>query len=122
MSDMDIGGLSSYYNTSASQTSGDKLSSQIAGKDFSTASADELMDACKKFEGYFIEQVYKAMEKTIPKNEAMKSSSGTSYEEMFKDTLIQEYANLTTESNGGTGLGLAQTLYEQMKRNYGIEE
>ena len=30
---------------------------------------------------------------------------------MFKDTLTQEYANLSAESNGGEGLGIAQMLY-----------
>ena len=29
----------------------------------------ELMDACKQFEAYFIEQMYKGMMKTIPTNE-----------------------------------------------------
>ena len=47
--------------------------------------------------------------------------SSTSYLNMFKDTLTQEYAKLSSESNGGEGLGLAQMLYEQMKRNYGLE-
>ena len=50
--------------------------------------------------------------------ESDESSSSTSYVNMFKDTLIQEYASLSSESNGGEGLGIAQLLYEQMKRNY----
>lgn len=121
MSDFELGNLGSNYNNYAQKaTSGDKLSNKLSS-DMSKASTEELMQACKEFESYFIEQVYKSMEKTIPKTDD-KSSSGTSYVEMFKDTLIQEYASMTTESNGGQGLGLAQQLFEQMKRNYGIEE
>ena len=37
---------------------------------------------------------------------------------MFGDTLTQEYEKSATEQ--GDGLGLAQMLYEQMKRNYGL--
>ena len=35
----------------------------------------------------------------------------------FKDFAVQELCDKVTE---GQGLGLANTLYEQMKRNYGI--
>ena len=39
----------------------------------------------------------------------------------FGDTFVQEIASEIVESNEGNGLGIAQTLYEQMKRNYGLE-
>ena len=118
MSDM-LNGISSYYNTYATEnTSANKLSDTLKS-DFSVVSEDELMEACKEFEAYFIEQVFDAMQKTIPKSEDEESSS-TSYLDMFQDTLTQEYASMASESNGGNGLGLAQTLYEQMKRNYGL--
>ena len=35
----------------------------------------------------------------------------------FKDFAVQELCGQVTD---GDGLGLANTLYEQMKRNYGI--
>ena len=44
------------------------------------------------------------------------------YMDYFGDTLYQELAEDVTESNNGEGIGIAKTLYEQMKRNYGIEE
>lgn len=40
----------------------------------------------------------------------------------FGDEIVQQVADEMTESNGGKGLGLAQQLYEQMKRNYGVSE
>lgn len=36
----------------------------------------------------------------------------------YKDKMIQGMAEQTTEQSG---LGLAQMLYEQMKRNYGLD-
>ena len=41
------------------------------------------------------------------------------YMEMFNDNLIKEYAASATSQN--EGLGIAKMLYEQMKRNYGVD-
>lgn len=78
----------------------------------------ELMEACKEFEAYFIEQLYKGMEKTIMKAEDDESGTAGQYKELFGDMRVQEYAKAATEQ--GTGIGLARQLYEQMKRNYGL--
>ena len=37
--------------------------------------------------------------------------------DFFKDSAIQSLANTSTETQG---LGLAQMMYEQMKRNYNL--
>ena len=70
---------------------------------------EELMEVCKSFESYMIEQVMKGMEKTIPGDD-----EENAYLEMFGDMLYQEYAKSATENQE---LGLAQMLYESMKRN-----
>lgn len=88
-----------------------------ASKDYHSATDAELMAACKEFETYFVEQLFKSMRATIHKADDSESS-GSSYTDMFEDTLYQEYAKNATESGQ---LGLAQTLYEQMKRTYDIE-
>ena len=109
-------GVSSYYDTyTKNNVSADKMKDKLSS-DYSSATDDEMMEVCKEFEAYFTEQVFKAMEKMVPESD--ESSSSTSYVNMFKDTLIHEYASLSSESNGGEGLGIAQLLYEQMKRNY----
>ena len=46
------------------------------------------------------------------------SSTDNNLVSYFKDETIQKLAETSTETQG---LGLAQTLYEQMKRNYGID-
>lgn len=115
---MDISNISSVYNdiyASASEQSASKLEGQL-NKDYSKVNEDELMDACKQFEAYFLEQMFKEMMKTIPESE--ESGSNSNLVDYFKDEMIQEIAADSTEHNS---LGLAQTLYEQMKRNYGLE-
>ncbi len=77
-------------------------------------SDDELMDVCKQFEAYFIEQVFKEMEKTVPKSD-MGYNSNDQLVNFFKDDVRQKLASKAGEQQG---LGLAQMLYEQMKRNY----
>ena len=118
---MDISGLTSTYNdiyASASNQSASKLEGQL-GKDYSKVKDDELMDACKQFEAYFIEQMYKAMLKTVPENEGT-SNYASSLMDYYKDQMVQGIAEETTNQSEG-GLGLAQMLYEQMARNYGID-
>lgn len=118
-----IGGgtdLLAYYNdmyTKASSTSAQNLQDSLENKDYSTASSDELLEVCKDFEAYMVEQVMKQMQKMIPKSE----EKSNSYLEYFGDTMVQEMASIACESNGGEELGIAQMLYEQMKRNYGME-
>ncbi len=105
------------YASAANQTA-NRLKSQLEGADLSKATDDELMDACKQFEAYFVEQMYKGMMKTIPQSEEMSNYTSTMMD-FYKDQMIQSVAETTTEQNS---LGLAQMLYEQMKRNYGIED
>lgn len=116
---MDISGLSNVYteylNQQTDNVSAKKMQDTVS-KDYSQASDEELLDVCKQFEAYFMEQVFKQMEKTIIKDE---SSSGTSTAlvDYFKDSALQELTKTSTETQG---LGIAQMLYEQMKRNYGL--
>ncbi len=111
---------SSYYSdyyTQASNASSDALENTL-GKVSEQATEEELMKACKDFETYFIEQMYKGMEKTIMKAEDEESSTASQYLDYFSDMQTQEYAKATAEQ--GNGIGLAQQLFEQMKRNYGL--
>ncbi len=117
---MDIGNLwntssiNSMTSMAASNASASKLEEQLQ-TDYSSATDEELMDACKQFEAYFLEQMLKEMEKTVPSysTEGM-SSSSTSLMDYYKEQMIQQLAEDSTEQNS---LGLAQMLYEQMKRN-----
>lgn len=101
---------SSLYNTimnsSATSTKTEELQNTLSS-DLTTSSDEELLEACKSFEEYFVEQVLKEMKKTV------ETSDENEYTEYFGDMLYEEYAKLMSEN--GT-FGLAQTLYESMKR------
>jgi flagellar protein FlgJ len=90
----------------------DKTSSleKSLSNNLDNASDNNLMDVCKNFESYLVEQVFKQMESTIPKNE----EEDNEYVDYFKDMMFQEYASDATNSQG---FGIAQMLYESMKRD-----
>ena len=114
---MDISSISSMYNdiySSASTQSTSKLEGQL-DKDYTEATDDELMDVCKQFEAYFVEQVMKEVEKTIPKTE--EDSTMSMYTDFFKEQVMQTMAEEICDKQS---LGLAQQMYEQMKRNYSL--
>lgn len=114
---MDIGNISSYFDNQLTEEAKSKTASSIsnlANSDLSDASDEELMDVCKEFEAYFLEQVFKEMKNTVPKSE-YSSNATSSMMDYMEDGLLQEYAAESVETNS---LGLAQVLYEQMKRNY----
>ena len=118
---IDMSDISSMYSdmyTTAANQSANKLKDKLENADFSGASDDELLAACKQFEAYFVEQLYKGMLKTIPQSENT-SNYTSSMMDFYKDQMVQSVAEMTTEQSN---LGLAQMLYEQLKRNYGITE
>lgn len=96
------------YASVINQSKTNGLTNNLKNIDSSAATDDEMMDACKEFEAYMIEQVYKQMEKTIMKDDDEENQ----YEEYFGDMRIQEFAK--SASDQGT-FGLAQQLYDAMK-------
>ena len=108
---MDIGSLYSDYLKSTS-TSASNLERSLAGKGKSK-SDDELLEACKQFETYYYEQVFKGMEKAmVPKDD---SEAGSTLVDYYKEQLISQYSSQVVEQSGSGSL--ANKLYEQMKRN-----
>lgn len=117
--EIDRSGLNSMYADYIKEPAKNQTASKIGESvnvDYSNASDKELMDACKEFEAYFVEQMFKEMQKTIPKSETTDSSTA-SLVDYFKDNMTQQIAADSTETQS---LGLAQMLYEQMKRNYDV--
>ena len=133
-----ITGLSSTNYSDVYDSKAGSLTNKLTGTDYSKASDDELMSVCKDFESYFVEQMLKSMEKMAKIDSdddsstslfnSMASIGGESDSAMstlgsyFGDEMIKNYAELFTESDNGKGLGIAQTLYQQMKRNYTVDE
>jgi flagellar protein FlgJ len=115
---MDISSLSNYYSSLSNQASASANSiSNLSDEDMQNKTDDELMEVCKEFESYLLEQVFKEMEKTATVFGDDEDSSSSQMVDYFKETTIAELASESTDQNS---LGLAQTLYDQMKRNYNI--
>ncbi|MEE3393066.1 MAG: rod-binding protein [Lachnospiraceae bacterium] len=111
-------GMSDSLSSASSAVSGaqaDALSSKIRSLDRDTDD-QELYDACKSFESYFVQKVLENERKALlPDDEIMQGE----YMSVFGDKLTEEYSKILTDNNGG--IGLARQLYESMKRNMGEE-
>ncbi len=121
MSEFDISTLTDYSSTLLSNTQSTAVNNAVSSKvgSVSKDSTDaELLDACKQFEAYLWEQVYKNVDKTT---NVFGSQSDGSYAgnmvNAFSDTLIQEVSKMSVSEGDNS---LAMKLYEQLKRNYGI--
>lgn len=132
-----ITGLSNTNYSDVYDSKASSLTNKLTGTDYSNASDDELMSVCKDFESYFLEQVLKSMEKMAKVDSddedsnlftSMAGIGGTEDTSLntlgsyFGDEMVSSYAKLMTDSNQGDGLGIAQKLYEQMKRNYSASD
>ena len=118
---MDFGGVGSVYAdymaNQVSSTKADTIKDKIENS-AGAANEEELLDACKQFESYFLEQVFKEMlETTKVFSDDDENGYASKMVDYFKDYAVQ---NLCEQATAGDGLGLANMLYEQMKRNYGI--
>ncbi len=120
---MDLTGAGLYtdYMTDAERVATEKLQSRLE----STAKAenaddDALLDACKQFEAYLWEQVYKEMEKTtklFDDDEEKENSYAANMTDFFKDAMVQQISEQTASQGSNS---LARMLYEQAKRNYNL--
>ena len=109
--------LSTNYLNIAQQSAGSQAASRLESlgkKDFSGADDKELMDACKEFESYFLEMVMKEVTKGLDFTGGASGSGNGTLLEYYKDKTISSLAKESTEQSS---LGLAQQMYEQMKRS-----
>lgn len=102
-------GADSLYSATANLVNDKVRAENLQTKLKNNASDEELMEVCKSFEAYMLEQVMKSMEKMIPKDD-----DKNPYLEQFGDILYEEYAQDATENEG---IGIARMLYDAMKRN-----
>ena len=78
------------------------------------------MEACKGFEAYFLEQMFKEMQKSVDALKPEKGDNSTNtLVDFFKDQTLQEVCSTSVDTQSN---GFAQMLYENLKRNYDIPE
>ncbi|MCH5267129.1 MAG: rod-binding protein [Lachnospiraceae bacterium] len=105
----DVSSIYDTYSQSMQSTSGASAQSALSAVNENTTD-EELMDACKGFESYFVQKIIEKARKMVESDEEDKDE----YLEMFGDTLNQAYADKIVE---GGGIGIAQQLYDSMKRD-----
>lgn len=109
---MDINGLSNYSGYMNRINEASKVSDKLGA--INDASDEELMDACKDFESYFMGKIFTTM---LESTKAFTGEKDDGYAskmvDYFKDTAIQA---ITEKSAEAGGIGLAKQLYEQMKK------
>ncbi len=117
---MDLTGLSNYtdYMTDANRVAAENLQSRLEKTDQTKGQDDDaLFDACKQFEAYLWEQVYKEMTKSVKLFGDDEDGYASNMVDYFKDSVIQEISEQTASQGSNS---LAQLLYEQAKRNYNL--
>ncbi len=123
----DLTNLSAYtnYMTDANRVATETLQKNLqnvqnarsANGTDKTKEDDALFDACKQFEAYLWEQVYKEMQKTVDIFSDDEDGYASQMVDYFKDSVIQQISAQTATQGSNS---LAQMLYEQAKINYNI--
>lgn len=108
----------SFLNTITDQQSAREKVEQIKFEDIlqktQGANAEEsdqaLEEACGEFEAYFLNKVFSEMRKSIPDGGLFEEDKG---KEIYEDMLYDSY---TKEIAKGTGAGIKDMLYRQLKK------
>ncbi len=80
------------------------------------AKADQLHKIAKDFEAVFLYQMMKQMRGSIEKEEMFHGGAG---EDIFTEMLDEEFSKRMA---GRGSIGIADMLFEQLSRQYGLEE
>ena len=99
------------YATEANDAVSQKMTSQIQDAE----TDEEMLDACKQFESYLVQQMFKSMEESAKVFSDDDEDNSNDYVNMFQDNYLSAIADQMV--NSGQGLGIADKLYESMVNN-----
>ena len=118
---MDLTSLGTGYASEIAESAlTNAKNSGLTNRDLSNANDEELVDACKQFEEYFVEQIFKTAWKSttaLTENEKDTSAYMNTMKDYYQDQYSREIATKATETGQ---IGLARELFEQMKRSQGV--
>lgn len=97
------------YSSYISQSQTNTLTNQIKNSSSAEATDEEMLSACKEFEAYMVEQFFKQAQEMIKSEDDEEDG----YAEYARDLQAQQYAKAVSDQGK---LGLAQQLYESMKK------
>lgn len=75
-----------------------------------------LRRSCREFEAIYINEMYKAMRKTIPESGLFEKDMAS---ELYKEMLDMELAKQTAS---GKGMGVGEAMYEQLKEQLSAKD
>ena len=113
-------GMASMLNTGTANMNNlnaNKVQNSLKGVSSSTKE-DELLQVCKDFQSYFIEEVIKEIKNNMTEEEDGTDSSVATLTDYHMDGVIELISDQVLDQSGNS---FTQQLYEQMKRNYGLE-
>ena len=118
---MDVTGIPDYiktqYNNTTATNAANGATKSIGGIS-ETSSREEIEEAVKSFEGYFVEQMIKEMKKSVDNINDDEDSSTSMYTDYFMDGTISKLASDLVDQLGGN---ITDDFVDQIMRNYGID-
>lgn len=115
-----VDGISSLIDTgknAAAANNAASLQNSLQGIS-SDSTEEELLQACKDFESYFVEEILKEVKENLTDDDEEEDSSISTLTDFHMDSVIELMADELVDE---VGMNFTQQLYEQMKRNYNIE-
>ncbi len=84
-----------------------------------TFNQKKMTESSQEFEAIFFQQMLDEMDKTINREDSLFGNSEG--EKVFREMMNKEIAMSVATAPGGSGLGLAETIYRQMSINQEAE-
>ncbi len=103
--------LSQFISSSTKETAKQNAFEAVLNEAIEKKDNEKLKNACQEFEGYYLQQLFKEMRKTVPESGLLEKSEGR---DIFEDMLYEEYAK---DMSKGKGTGLSEMLYRQLSKN-----
>lgn len=119
-----ISNISNLYNSNminqnAAKVQSSKLTNKVSNLS-QNSTEEELTEAVKSFESYFVEQVMKEMEKSAKMwNDDDKNDSTSQLVDLNMDSVYQDMASKFVDKVGGR---FTESLVKHMKLTYGIKD
>ncbi len=119
-----ISGITDYYSLQSENTKAAENAEKVTGKVggiSKDSSREEVKEAVRSFESYFLEQVIKQQKESVKafSDDDDKDLYASQIEDMYSDRAIQQIAESMVKHNFE---GVTDKFTDQIMRNYGIEE
>ncbi len=119
-----ISGITDYYSLQSENTKAAENAEKVTGKVggiSKDSSREEVKEAVRSFESYFLEQVIKQQKESVKafSDDEDKDLYASQIEDMYSDRAIQQIAESMVKQNFE---GVTDKFTDQIMRNYGIEE